>query len=75
MDQFFVTEIVIVLQNEISDFLNDIMQPTKVLLSLLSNNDAISVQGKPAVSPVDAQLLKTLLSGTLFVQVVKLVVL
>lgn len=48
------------------------MQPTKVLLSLLSNNDAISVQGKPAVSPVDAKLLKTLLSGTMFIQLVVL---
>ncbi|XKL69044.1 hypothetical protein PGB90_006813 [Kerria lacca] len=50
--------------NEIFEFLNDIMQPAKVLLSLLSNNDSISIKPKATVSSVDAQLLKKLINET-----------
>lgn len=43
------------------------MQPAKVLLSLLSNNDSISIKPKATVSSVDAQLLKKLINGNFYI--------
>lgn len=51
--------------NEISEFLNDIMQPTKVLVSILSNNDAISAKPPPRVSTIDTQFLKKIINESM----------
>lgn len=49
------------LQNEIAEFLNDVIQPPKVVVSIITNSD--SSKTTATVSSADAQLLKQILSG------------
>ena len=44
-----------IFQNEISEFLNDILQPSKVLVSILSSNDGLA--------GINPQFLKKIIKG------------